>query len=100
MTFPATDMWLGYMLLRFFTKGCEFHTALKYSRDRSSNGSIQAQMLTRVGARNIRDTAGLAKIRRPILTSRFEQATFFHVPATEIITIKMRALGASRGFHI
>ena len=60
MTFPATDVRLRDILLRFFTIGRSLHAALKDGRDRPANFRVQAQILAGVGARDAGDRAGLA----------------------------------------
>ena len=99
MTFPATHMRLGYILLRFFTIRRNLNSPLENSRDRSAHCGIQPQMFAGICTRNSRHRAGLAQIRRPVLTSGFQQAAFLYVSTTEIVTIKVWALCARRSFH-
>ena len=100
MTFPTTHMRLGYILLRFFTIRGNLNSPLENSRDGSAYCGIQPQMFAGICTRNPRHRAGLAQIRRPVLTSGFQQAAFLYVSTAEIVTIKVWALCARRSFHV
>ena len=99
MTFPAAHMRLGHIFPGLFAKWRQFHAALKYGGKGTADCCIQAQMFAGVCARDLRHGTGLTKIGAPFLTCCFQQATFFNIPAAEIITVKMRALSAGWGFH-
>ena len=99
MTFTASDMGLVDVSLGFLARRCKQYTSLKHGRDGSTNGRIQLQILTGVGACDVRHRAGLAQIWRPLLARGFKQAAYLRVPAAEIVSIKVRALRARWSFH-
>jgi hypothetical protein len=100
MTFPAPYLRLGYILPRFLAIGRNQHPPLEDGRDRPAHRGIQPQMLTGIRACNARHRTSLAQVGRPVLTRNLQQPAFLNVSATEIVAIKVWALGARWSFHV
>ncbi len=99
MTFTAADLRLQNIALCLFTIRVDLHAALKNGGDGAYDLYFKFHVLAGVGARDLGDRAREAKIARPMLALRLEQAAFLHVTAAIVIAVKMRAFFSSWGFH-
>ena len=99
MALPAADLRFRNIALRFFAISVHLHTALKHGSDGTGDLYLELHMLAGIGACDLRDGTCKAQVARPMLTLGLEQAAFFHITATIVITVEMRAFFSSRCFH-
>lgn len=99
MALAASNLRLGYIPLGFFAIGFDLYAFLKEYEKWACNLDVKRHILAGVCARNIGHGAGLAQVRRPLLSLQFEQAAFLRAPAPVIITIKMRAFAPGGRLH-
>ena len=100
MTLTTTNMRVAHITDTFCTVGGDSDSPLQQGQTAHNTG-LKGLMFTRVCPGNTRNRAMLAEIGRPILTGLLtgQQAAFFTIPTTIIITVKKITFLASRCNH-
>ena len=100
MTLAAADVGVGDGACTFGTVGVDADTPPE-EREAAMDAGVQLLVFAGIGADDVRDGTGGAKVRRPGLVRRgtLQQAALFPVPSAKIIAVKMGTFRTRRGSH-